>query len=125
MTGRVNRYNPIYKTGFIFSFTNNMTYRFKESEVEDGDIANGYIVDFHVAFDEELQKKCAKGIRVVDSSAEIYEKDSVKPKKKNNASRKKPCNADRVVKDDKKFRKFAKEFMREQKKAGEQICQNT
>lgn len=94
-----------------------MTYRFKESEVEDGDIANGYIVDFHVAFDEELQKKCAKGIRVVDSSAEIYEKDSVKPKKKNNASRKKPCNADRVVKDDKKFRKFAKEFMREQKKA--------
>lgn len=96
-----------------------MTYQFKESEVEDGDVANGYIVDFHVAFNEELQKKCAKGIRVVDSSAGIYEKDSVKSKKKNNTSRKKSCNADRVVKDDKKFRKFVKGFMREQKKAGE------
>lgn len=125
MTGRVNRYNPIYRTGFIFSFTNNMTYRFKESEVEDGDIANGYIVDFHVAFDEELQKKCARGIRIVDSSTGIYEKDSAKPKKKKNTSKKKSCNADRVVKNDKKFRKFAKAFMREQKKAGEQICQNT
>ena len=99
MTGRVNRYNPIYKTGFIFSFNNNMTYQFKESEVEDGDVANDYIVDFHVAFNEELQKKCAKGIRVVDSSAGIYEKDSVKSKKKNNTSRKKSCNADRVVMD--------------------------
>ena len=102
-----------------------MTWRFNESEVEDGDIANGYIVDFHVAFDEELQKKCAKGIRIVDSSTGIYENDSVKPKKKKNTSKKKSCNADRVVKDDKKFRKFAKAFMREQKKAGEQICQNT
>lgn len=96
-----------------------MTYRFKECEVEDGDIANGYIVDFHVAFDDELQKKCAKGIRVVDSSMGIYDKDSVKPKKKKNTSKKKSCNADRVVKDEKKFRKFVKAFMREQKKVGE------
>lgn len=62
---------------------------------------------------------CVKGICVVDSSAGIYEKDSVMPKKKNNASRKKTCNADRVVKDDKKFHKFARAFMREQKKVGE------
>ena len=70
------------------------------------------------------QKYSIRG-RVVDSSAGIYEKDSAKPKKKKNTSKKKSCNADRVVKDDKKFRKFAKAFMREQKKAGEQICQNT
>lgn len=115
MIGSVNRYNPIDKTGFIYSFTNKWTYRFKESDVDGCDIGNGYIVDFHVVFDEEIQKKCAKGIRVIDSSVGIYKNDIVKSKKKKTTNRHKSCNADKVLNNDNSFRKFAKSFMREQR----------
>lgn len=112
MIGSVNRYNPVDKIGFIYSFTNKWTYRFKVSDVDGFDIANGYIVDFHVAFDDEFQKKCAKGIHVIDSSVGIYKDNSGKSKKKKNNSKHKSCNADKVLKDDKSFNRFVRNFMR-------------
>ena len=57
---------------------------FKESDVKGDDIANGYIVDFYLAYDEELQRKCAKGIRVIDSSVGIYSENKASKKKQNN-----------------------------------------
>lgn len=88
---------------------------FKESDVKGDDIANGYIVDFYLAYDEELQRKCAKGIRVIDSSVGIYSENKVLKKKQNNSRHRKPCNADKVIRDDEKFQRFVRKFMYEQK----------
>ena len=60
MIGRVNRYNPNKHTGYIYNIVNGLTCMFKDSDVLDGDIANGYIVEFGLEYDEEMQRKCAK-----------------------------------------------------------------
>ena len=115
MTGKVTRYNPNTKTGYICNITNGLSCMFKESDVKGDDIANGYIVDFYLAYDEELQRKCAKGIRVIDSSVGIYSENKASKKKQNNSRHRKPCNADKVITDDKKFQRFVRKFMYEQK----------
>ena len=56
MTGRVNRYNPNKHTGYIYNIVNGLTCMFKDSDVLDGDIANGYIVEFGLEYDEEMQR---------------------------------------------------------------------
>ena len=96
---------------------------FKESDVKGNDIANGYIVDFYIAYDEELQRKCAKGIRVIDSSVGIYCENKAPKRKQNNSRHKKSCNANRVAKNDKNFTRFVKNFMYEQKERKKNICQ--
>lgn len=58
MTGKVTKYNPNTKTGYICNITNGLSCMFKESDVKGDDIANGYIVDFYLAYDEELQRIC-------------------------------------------------------------------
>ena len=115
MTGKVTKYNPNTKTGYICNITNGLSCMFKESDVKGDDIANGYIVDFYLAYDEELQRKCAKGIRVIDSSVGIYSENKASKKKQNNSRHRKPCNADKVITDDKKFQRFVRKFMYEQK----------
>lgn len=115
MTGKVTKYNPNTKTGYICNITNGLSCMFKESDVKGDDIANGYIVDFYLAYDEELQRKCAKGIRVIDSSVGIYSENKASKKKQNNNRHRKPCNADKVITDDKKFQRFVRKFMYEQK----------
>ncbi|MBQ1994062.1 MAG: hypothetical protein II243_06325 [Lachnospiraceae bacterium] len=115
MTGKVTKYNPNTKTGYICNITNGLSCMFKESDVKGDDIANGYIVDFYLAYDEELQRKCAKGIRVIDSSVGIYSENKASKKKQKNSKHRKPCNADKVITDDKKFQRFVRKFMYEQK----------
>ena len=115
MTGKVTKYNPNTKTGYICNITNGLSCMFKESDVKGDDIANGYIVDFYLAYDEELQRKCAKGIRVIDSSVGIYSVNKASKKKQKNSKHRKPCNADKVITDDKKFQRFVRKFMYEQK----------
>ena len=115
MTGKVTKYNPNTKTGYICNITNGLSCMFKESDVKGDDIANGYIVDFYLAYDEELQRKCAKGIRVIDSSVGIYSENKASKKKQNNSKHRKPCNADKVIRDDEKFQRFVRKFMYEQK----------
>lgn len=122
MTGKVTRYNPIRKTGYIYSLTNGFSYMFSESDVEDGDIANGYIVNFYASFDETIGKKCAKGINVIDSSIGIYSENPRPKKKPNHNQHKKSCNANKVTKYDKNFTRFVKNFMREQKERKKNIC---
>ena len=115
MTGKVTKYNPNTKTGYICNITNGLSCMFKESDVKGDDIANGYVVDFYLAYDEELQRKCAKGIRVIDSSVGIYSENKASKKKQKNSKHRKPCNADKVITDDKKFQRFVRKFMYEQK----------
>ena len=122
MTGRVNRYNPNKHTGYIYNIVNGLTCMFKDSDVLDGDIDNGYIVEFGIEYDEEMQRKCAKRIRVIDGSNGIYKEDKTPKKKPDNNRHRKGCNADKVVKRDKQFEKFARGFMREQKER-ERLCQ--
>ena len=95
---------------------------FSESDVEDGDIANGYIVNFYASFDETIGKKCAKGINVIDSSIGIYSENPRPKKKPNHNQHKKSCNANKVTKYDKNFTRFVKNFMREQKERKKNIC---
>ena len=122
MTGRVTRYNPNGHTGYICNLANGKRCMFKDSDVLDGDIANGYIVDFYIEYDEELQRVWAKGINVIDSSNGIYKEDKTAKKKPDNNRHRKGCNADKVVGRDKNFAKFARAFMREQKER-KKLCQ--
>ena len=55
MTGRVNRYNPNKHTGYIYNIVNGLTCMFKDSDVLDG-----YIVEFGLEYDEEMQKNVPK-----------------------------------------------------------------
>ena len=114
MIGRVTRYDSETQVGGIYSFSNKRFYTFHISDVSGHEIDSNYIVDFHVSFNEKLQKKCAKGITVIDST-DYVKKQSEKKKKKKNNKKHKACNADKVIKDDKEFRKFTRKFMREQK----------
>lgn len=114
MIGKVIKYNNFKESGIIYSFTNNKTYWFQRSNAIDNDIGYGYIVNFYVHYDEESGRRHAKDISVI----ECYEHDSDKAiaKKKNKCSRHKSTNTSKHINyNDKKFQKFVKDFMKEQK----------
>ena len=58
MTGRVNRYNPNKHTGYIYNIVNGLTCMFKDSDVLDGDIANGYRIFY---LHKLIRKVCKTG----------------------------------------------------------------
>ena len=114
MIGKVIKYNDFSERGIIYSFSNRKTYLFKKSNAIDGDVGYGYIVDFYGYYDEESSRRCAKNISVI----ECIDSNSKQPitKKKKKRSKRKPINASRYgYHNSKKFQKFIKDFMREQR----------
>ena len=80
----------------------------------DGDVGYGYIVDFYGYYDEESSRRCAKNIRVVECMGSNSKQPITKKKKKR--SKRKPTNASRYnYGNSKRFQKFVRDFMREQK----------
>lgn len=80
----------------------------------DGDVGYGYIVDFYGYYDEESSRRCAKNIRVIECMGSNSKQPT--PKKKKKRSKRKATNASRYnYGKGKKFQKFVKDFMREQK----------
>lgn len=115
MIGKVIKYNNFRETGIIHNLINHKTYLFKKFNAMDGDIGYGYIVDFYGYYDEESSRRCAKNIRVIECTNSNSKQQFISKKKKRHSKRK-PTNASRYSYDNsKKFQKFVKDFMREQK----------
>lgn len=115
MIGKVIKYNNFRETGIIYNLINYKTYLFKKCNAMDGDIGYGYIVDFYGYYDEESSRRCAKNIRVIECTNSNSKQQFISKKKKRHSKRK-PTNASRYNYDNsKKFQKFVKDFMREQK----------
>ena len=95
--------------------TNRRTYLFEKCNTLDGDIGYGYIVNFYVCYDEESGMRYTKDISVIECMG-CNSKQPIVKKKKSQHSKRKPTNASRYSYcNNKKFQKFVKEFMREQK----------
>lgn len=115
MIGKVIKYNNFRETGIIYSFSNRKTYLFKKEDAFGGDVGYGYIVDFYGYYDEEASRRCAKNISVIECVGSNTKQPT--PKKKKTHSKKKPTNASRYnYGNSKKFQKFVRDFMKEQKK---------
>lgn len=115
MIGRVIKYNDFRETGIIYSFTNHRTYLFQKCNAVDGDIGYGYVVDFRVFYDEEAGRKYATNINVIESCGNNSKVTATNKKHKKKRKRK-PTNASRYsYGNSKKFQRFVKDFMREQK----------
>lgn len=81
----------------------------------DGDVGYGYIVDFYGYYDEESSRRCAKNIRVIECTNSNSKQPPISKKKKKHSKRK-PTNASRYnYGNSKRFQKFVRDFMREQK----------
>lgn len=122
MIGRIIKYNDFRETGIIRNLVNHKTYLFEKCNAMDGDVGYGYIVDFYGYYDEESSRRCAKNIRVIECECMGSNSKQPTPKKKKKRSKRKPTNASRYnYGNGKKFQKFVRDFMREQrnKKRGE------
>lgn len=114
MIGRVIKYNDFRETGIIRNLVNHKTYLFEKCNAMDGDVGYGYIVDFYGYYDEESSRRCAKNIRVVECMGSNSKQPITKKKKKR--SKRKLTNASRYnYGNSKRFQKFVRDFMREQK----------
>lgn len=68
MLGRVTNYNKERGFGFIRSFDNGETYFCHVSNIDDGILERGYVVNFNPRIDDEKDRKYATKVQVVDSS---------------------------------------------------------
>ena len=115
MIGKVIKYNDFRETGVIRNLVNHRTYLFEKCNAMDGDVGYGYIVDFYGYYDEESSRRCAKNIRVIECTNSNSKQPPISKKKKKHSKRK-PTNASRYnYGNSKRFQKFVRDFMREQK----------
>ena len=111
MYGRVTRVFPEKRYGFILG-EDRKSYFAHFSNLNGEHIAKGYCVYFK-PFRNERSDYNAKDIIVIDAPEKRIEAEiSCKKKKHRNH---KPCNADKVIVEDKKFKKFVKTFLEDQK----------
>lgn len=68
MLGRVTNYNKDRGFGFIRSLDNGETYFCHVSNIDDGILYRGYIVNFNPRIDDEKDRQYATNVQVVDSS---------------------------------------------------------
>ena len=114
LIGKVIRYNTSRESGIIYSFTNHKTYWFQRSNTISSDIGNGYIVNFYVHYDEESGRRYVKDISVMKCAEDDTDKSITKKNKKHR--RRKSTNASKHSNyNDKKFQRFVRDFMKEQK----------
>lgn len=112
MYGRVTKYFHDKGYGFIRGEDNN-SYFVHHSQLKGEVIERGYYVSFK-PYRTDRSDYNAGNIAVI----EVPDKPSKNPTKKKKSkqhisSKHKSCNADKVIKPDKQFRKFVKKFMEE------------
>ena len=111
MYGRVTKYFQDRGYGFICGEDNN-TYFVHGSKLYGEHIDRGYYVSFE-PYRHERSDYNAKNVHVIEVPENMNtSKDSTSSKKKHKHSKHKSCNADKVLKDDKSFNKFVRNFMR-------------
>ena len=113
MYGRVTRVFPDRGYAFILG-EDRKSYFAHYSNLNGEQIAKGYYVYFK-QFQNERSDYNAKDIIVIDSPEKKAKIKTSCKQHKHKHKHHKPCNADKVIVDDKKFRRFVKTFFEEQK----------
>ena len=116
MYGRVTKYFHDRGYGFILG-EDRETYFIHHSNLDDEYIAKGYSVYFK-PFQNERSDYNAEGVIVIETPEKRKRVEAAHNKKKN-CRKRKPCNADRVLADNKKFNRFVKAFFAGQGKMKE------
>lgn len=112
MYGKVIKYVPDRGFGIILG-EDKQTYFVLLSWLNGEHIEKGYYV-FFKPFRNDRNDCNAKNVSVIYTpDKEVKENRSANKKKSNRKH--KPCNADKVIKDDEKFQRFVRKFMYEQK----------
>ncbi len=112
MYGRVTRCFHDKGYGFIRG-EDGKSYFIHYSNLNGEHIERGYYV-FFKPFQSDRSDYNAKNISVI-STPDNTLKEKKQNRNKKNCRKHKSCNADRVIRDDKKFQKFVKNFMHEQR----------
>ena len=115
MYGRVTRTFPDKGYGFILG-EDRKSYFIHYSKLNGEHIDKGYYVQFK-PFQNERSDYNAKDIIVINAPEKRVRTEI--PRKKRKYKHHKSCNADKVIVDDKKFRRFVKTFLEEQKEEHE------
>lgn len=111
MYGRVTKYFQDRGYGFIRGEDNN-SYFVHCSKLYGEQIERGYYVSFE-PYQDERSDYNAKEVHVIEVPENMNKpKDSTNSKKKH--KKHKSCNADKVIKDDKSFNRFVRNFMKKQ-----------
>lgn len=111
--GKVVKYVPDRGFGIILG-ENKQTYIILKSWLNGEQIEKGYYVSF-VPFRNDRSDYNARNVCVIYTPGEEVKENRSPHKKKNNNRKHKPCNADKVIKDDERFQRFVRKFMYEQK----------
>lgn len=116
MYGRVTKYFTDRGYGFIRGEDNN-SYFVHQSQLKGEHIERGYYV-FFKQFSNDRSDFNAGRISVIEApSKQSNNPNKIKKSKQHitsKSSKHKSCNADRVVRPDKEFKRFIKKFMKEQ-----------
>ena len=111
MYGRVTKYFTDRGYGFICGKDSN-SYFVHRSQLNNEHIERGYFVSFK-PYRSDRSDFNAGNVFVIESPDKLSNNASNKKTKKHISSKHKSCNADKIVKSDKEFRKFVKRFMEE------------
>ena len=112
MYGRVTKYFTDRGYGFIRGEDNN-SYFVHHSQLNGEHIERGYYV-FFKPYKSDRSDYNAGSISVIETPDKQLNSTAKKKKTKNHISSKhKSCNADKIIRSDKQFKKFIKKFMEE------------
>lgn len=121
MYGRVTKCFPDKGYAFILGEDHN-SYFLHYSNLNGEHIERGYQV-FFVPFQNDRSDYNASKVTVINAPERISRHTTVASKKKVHKHHK-PCNADKVIANDGKFQRFARNFMYEQKALREERSNN-
>ena len=119
--GKVTKCFPDKGYAFILGEDKN-SYFLHYSNLNGEHIEKGYQV-FFVPFQNERSNYNASKITVINAPEKSVKRNITTEKKKNHKKHR-ACNADKVIRDDKKFQKFVRNFMGEQKVSGRERGNN-
>ena len=106
----------------IYFREDNNSYFLHYSKLNGEHIEKGYQVHF-VPFQNDRSDYNASKVTVINAPERVV-KQTTAAKKKKDYKRHKSCNADKVIVNDKKFQRFAKNFMNEQKALSKERSNN-
>ena len=121
MYGRVTKCFPDKGYAFILGEDHN-SYFIHYSNLNGEYIERGYQVYF-VPFQNDRSDYNASKVTVINAPERVSRHTTAAPRKKVHRHHK-SCNADKVIGDDKKFQRFARNFMNEQKASREERSNN-
>lgn len=121
MYGRITRCFPDRGYAFILGEDKN-SYFLHYSKLNGEHIEKGYYV-FFVPFQNDRSDFNASKVTVINAPEKCVKREKTTSKKKNHKKHR-ACNADKVIRDDKKFQKFVRNFMNEQKASDRERSNN-